>query len=97
MHFVISWDIPTTTPNRSDFENRLVSCFSNKRYNKPLTTFYIVHADTRDEYSTILANLQNVSRSIPSIKLIISPLMAAGRYDGLLNNQTWTEINQISG
>lgn len=95
MHCVISWDIPTT-PNRDTYQNQLIECFSKYLHSKPLTTFYIVKIPSQSEYSTMVTNLQNIGKTIGSgFKLVISPVMTGGRYDGLLNTTFWTTINQI--
>jgi hypothetical protein len=97
MHFIVSWDLPAATVNRADFERQLENCFSNFQNNKPLTTFYIIRVENQADYSTILTSLQNVGRTIPGFRLIVSPIMTGGRYDGLHSNDVWQLINQISG
>ncbi len=98
MHFVVSWDIPVTTVNREGLESQLIGCFNSYQYVKPLTTFYIVKVSSQTEYSNILTNLQTIGKSIPGgFRLVISPLMTGGRYDGLHDNETWQTINHISG
>ncbi|MDD4970218.1 MAG: hypothetical protein PHT07_12405 [Paludibacter sp.] len=98
MHFIVSWDIPTATNNRDGFERQLIDCFNSYQHVKPLTTFYIINVPSQTDYSNIFTNLQNVGKTIPeSFRLIVSPIMTGGRYDGLHDNETWMLINKISG
>jgi len=97
MHFIISWDIPVTVQNRETLEAQLVGCFSRFTHLKPLNTFYIVQVPTQADYSSIIASLQNVALPITDIKLVVSPIMNGGRYDGVLKTYLWTTINEISG
>lgn len=98
MHFIVSWDIPITIQNREDVEKQLVGCFSSYQFVKPLTTFYVVNVPAQSDYSNVLSNLQTVGKTISgAFRLVVSPIMTGGRYDGLHDNETWKLINQISG
>ena len=98
MHFIVSWDIPSTQTNRHHIESQLVDTFKKFPYVKPLTTYYIVKVDTQAQYSSVIANLQNVGKTAGNgFKMVISPVMNGGRYNGLHDNETWNLINQISG
>lgn len=98
MHFIVSWDIPITTPNREGIESQLIGCFNSYQYIKPLTTFYVIKVSSQTEYSNVLTNLQTIGKGISgAFRLVVSPVMTGGRYDGLLDNETWKTINQISG
>lgn len=98
MHFVTSWDIPATVKNRELLESQLIACFSQFPHSKPLTTFYIIQVPAQTDYINIKTNLQNVGKTIPGgFRLVVSPVMSGGRYDGLLITDNWTEINKISG
>lgn len=98
MHFIVSWDIPSKITNRESYENNLIECFNNFQSYKPVTTFYIIRVNTQLDYTNILNQLQNVGKNIGSgFKLVVSPIMNGGRYDGLLDNESWNIINQISG
>lgn len=97
MHFAVSWDIPVSTPNRADFETKLIDCFRSFQHVKPLTTFYIIKVASQNEYSNVLTNLQNVGKTVNGLRLVATPIMTGGRYDGLHINETWQAINQISG
>lgn len=96
MHFIVSWDIPATA-NRDTFENQLIDCFRKFRFVKPLTTFYIIEIPGQVEYNNIITALSAVGRTQPSFRFVTSPIMNGGRYNGLLINDEWTLINQITG
>jgi hypothetical protein len=98
MHFIVSWDIPSTHTNRQNIENQLVDTFREFPFVKPLTTYYIIKVDNQAQYSSIIQNLQNVGKTAGNkFKMLVSPIMNGGRYNGLHDNETWTLINQISG
>jgi hypothetical protein len=52
---------------------------------------------SQNEYSNVLTNLQNVGKTVNGLRLVATPIMTGGRYDGLHINETWQAINQISG
>ncbi|MFY0483470.1 hypothetical protein ACI6PS_12775 [Flavobacterium sp. PLA-1-15] len=97
MHFIVSWDIPATIPNRETFENQLRECFRQFRFVKPLTTFYIIEVPSQIEYNNIISALSTLGRTQPGFRFVVSPIMNGGRYNGLLQNDEWTLINQITG
>jgi len=99
MHFVVSWDIKTSTePRRGEIATALKNCLKPYSWVRPLTTFYIVSVSSQQVWGTILQCFQAVClRYKDEIHLVMSPLMQGGRYDGILPQNLWTEINQRTG
>ena len=97
MHFVVSWDIAATGEEWSRINTELQTVLKPYSWARPLTTFYIVNVGSLETWNKILKDLQVVAKRQPhKIDLLLTPLMLAGRYDGLLSEQMWNEINARS-
>lgn len=95
MHFIVSWDIPNTASRLSQ-EERLVQCFAQHPYVKPLTTFYIVQVPDDAAFQAVRLALNAAGQQIPQARLVCSPLMVGGRYSGLLLLEEWANLNKLS-
>lgn len=61
-----------------------------------LSTFYIIHVDTNDDWQRILDAMTTLSRTNPHLNFIMSPLMNGGIYNGYIPQNQWAAINQLS-
>ncbi|GAA5540437.1 hypothetical protein Brsp02_01039 [Brucella sp. NBRC 113783] len=92
MHLVVSWDI-TDGANRSNISDEMISVLKPYSWYRPLTTFYIIKTDLLGR-DAIISGLNAIARKYPGrTRFVVSPLMQ-GTYQGILNNNDWTEINQ---
>ena len=51
---------------------------------------------SNEDYVKINTALDIISKTIPNLQLIISPMMNGGVYNGWLKTTFWDEINEIS-
>jgi hypothetical protein len=93
MHFTIIWQI-SNSPN--DYGAMIRSYLNGFTFIEPIPQYFIVRVNNMLEYQNILTNIR--SRLIPVIglRIIFSPLMVSGKYDGLLPTGLWPTINNIT-
>ncbi len=97
MHFVLTYDLSATGERRAEIERQIDDVLHPYRHTRHLTTFYIIHVDTRQQWVDIRNQLQNLARSISEIfHFIMSPTMSGGVYDGFLITTEWEDINSIT-
>jgi hypothetical protein len=97
MHFVLSYDLGADGARRSELEEQIQSIISPYRNVKRLTTFYIIHIESGIVWESIRSQLTNLSVSIPErLHFIMTPLMDGGKYNGMLQEDQWDEINAIT-
>ncbi len=97
MHFVLTYDIHSSGQERSNIENQINEVINQYSWVKPLTTTYVVNVAGQNQWDLILNALQNISRNNPSkLNFLMTPLMSGGRYNGMLNENLWIEINNRS-
>lgn len=97
MHFVLSYDLGATGERRTQIENEIHSVISPYRNVKRLTTYYIIHVESSAVWETIRRQLTNLSSSIPErLHFIMTPLMDGGKYNGILPEDQWNEINAVT-
>jgi hypothetical protein len=98
MHCVVSWDITDAfLPLRSHIEAEMVVALHPHAWVKPLTTFYVVQFFGSDDYHKMISRLQSVGLKYPGrCRIIVSPLMVGGRYNGSLNQAEWNQLNLMS-
>jgi hypothetical protein len=97
MHFVLTYDIHSTGQTRSNIENQISAVINQYSWVKPLTTTFVVNVQGQAQWDIILNALTNISRNNPSsLNFLMTPLMSGGRYNGMLNENLWVEINNRS-
>lgn len=97
MHCVFSYDLAATGERRRDIEDHILSILAPYRNVRRLTTFFIVHVQTQEQWNDLLGALTDYLRPMPErAHFILSPPMSGGVYNGLLGGNEWTEINEIS-
>lgn len=97
MHFVISWDIKTQGERRSSIESLLFAGLKNFSWVRPLTTFYIVQINTLNDWNNLFNYFISISKYYQNeINFIMTPPMSGGRYNGLLPQNLWKDINNKS-
>lgn len=97
MHFVVSWDINAQGAEWNQHNEGLKTVLKPYSWARPLTTFYIVNVPSQQEFDFILNSLTQYSQSFPGkINIVMSPLMSGGRYNGVLPQNMWDEINSRS-
>lgn len=97
MHFVLSYDLSATGERRTELEGRIQTIINPYRHVKRLSTFYIVHVDNNAEWTTIRRQMTDLSQGIPErLHFIMSPLMEGGKYNGILPQGQWDDINVIT-
>lgn len=97
MHFVMSYDLSATGAHRTEIEGQIQTILNNYRHVQRLTTFFIIHVDNNNQWENIRQDLTALSNRITeSMHFIMSPLMDGGRYNGILTQGEWDEINNIT-
>lgn len=97
MHFVISWDISAQGTEWTDLNDKMRAILKPYSWARPLTTFYVVNVPSQETWNKILAELSTFAKGHPNkINFIMSPLMQGGKYNGILPNNMWDEINKRS-
>jgi hypothetical protein len=98
MHCTISWDVSDVfLPPRNVIDNELVGCLRPHPFAKPLTTFYIVQVPSQAAYDALISRLMSVSQKYPGrCRIVATPLMVGGRYNGILQQNEWVIINSLS-
>lgn len=98
MHFVFSYDLSLDSgTRRNEIVNQIEGILPVNNFVRRLSTFYIVHINNVEEWNAILNNMTNYSRGIPeNLNFIMSPCVTGGKYNGLLPNNEWDAINNLS-
>lgn len=97
MHFVLTYDLSAGGTRRAEIETSISQVLEAYPHVRRLSTFYVVHVDTSSQWDSIRVSLTNLSRDIPeNLHFIMSPLIEGGRYNGILPEGQWDEINVIT-
>lgn len=97
MHFVLSYDLSIESgPQRTQIVNQIEGILPENNYVRRLSTFYIVHVETNEEWQRILNEMTTLSRNTSQLNFIMSPLMSGGMYNGYIPQNQWAAINQLS-
>lgn len=97
MHFVLSYDLGADGTRRAEIEEKIQTIINKYRNVKRLTTFYIIHVGNSLEWENIRSQLTNLSVEIPEhLHFIMTPLMDGGKYNGILLEGQWEEVNAIT-
>ena len=95
MHCVVSWDIKSEGEAWKLLNDQLLEQLKGYSWVRPLNTFYIVQISSQENWTALLNKFQTVAKpGLDKIHLVMSPAMQGGRYDGMLPNSTWEEINK---
>lgn len=95
MHFALILDISLVHTNIDNVTSRAVATFSNRSYSNPITNYYIINVPGHFEYNNIVTSLTNISRET-GLRFIVTPIMNGGTYNGMIDANNWTSINNIS-
>ena len=93
MHFMVAWQADEELPKLSI---EMVNCFSGYKFAQLMNETYAVSVDNSEEYKAIYSKLMDVAKSNNTSRLIITPLMSAGRYIGWRTKDVWAEANRVS-
>jgi hypothetical protein len=94
MHFILTYDIHSSGNPRTIIENQISEVISQYSWVKPLTTTFVINVPSQTEWDVIFNSITNISQQNPNtLNFLMSPLMSGGRYNGMLNENLWTEIN----
>ena len=97
MHFVLTYDLTAEGQRRTEIENEITNILSPYQFVHRLSTFFIIHVDTLNQWETIRVALTELARRIPEqFFFIMSPAMSVGRYNGFLPQEQWNDINAIT-
>lgn len=96
MHFVLTYDITTTGPTRQSIEDDIHNIIRPYKWIKVLTTFYIIKINSKNDWQTILNSLGNTAKTKVYLRFVMSPPMVGGTYNGMLKNDEWNVINEIT-
>lgn len=97
MHFVLSYDLGAEGQRREEIEEQIRVILNPYQYVRKLTTFFIVHVNNQAESVAIRTTLTDLSQNIPErFHFIMSPMMEGGLYNGILPQNDWIDINQIT-
>ena len=97
MHFVLSYDLGATGTRRTQIQQDLDNILQPYRWARRLSTFYIIEVHNTQDWDTILAQLQTLSRNITQrFNFVMSPIMHGGRYDGILGEGDWDHVNEVT-
>ena len=98
MHVVVSWDIKASGERWTQIDTMMREALHAYSCVQPLPTFHIVHINGANDQRIIHQSLTALTESLPEkVYFVMTPAMAAGRYNGLLPKDTWSEINEMTG
>ena len=97
MHFLLTYDIHASGPQRTPIETSLQEILRPHNWVKPLTTTYIIQVAGQQQWNTIHGQLTQLGNThLRLFNFIMTPLIQGGRYDGFINPNLWSEINARS-
>ena len=97
MHFALTYDLSAQGARRNEIESRIEEILNPYVHVKRLTTFYIIHVNDNIAWEQIRQALTNLSQGIQEVfYFIMTPPIRGGRYNGILSNGEWDEINRIT-
>lgn len=95
MHFVVSWDIEAKSDRWNTINLDLRGTLDGHSWVRPLSTFYIVKIASQEQWNKIFAAITEKRKGYPEvIRVVMSPLMRGGRYNGLLPKDMWEKVNK---
>lgn len=95
MNFVVAWQLHRSEPEGSALESELRGVLAPYSWVKALDGVFVVRAAGKSEWDTIHRGLTRVAQDRP-VFVIMSPIMSGGKYNGLLEEDVWKEINEIT-
>lgn len=95
MHFVIGWQAHGPAAAADRIEAEFEGVIAPYKSVRTLDNVFIVQVEGQEEWDTILRGISRVGRDQP-VSVLMSPLMDGGRYNGLLLEDLWEEINAIT-
>jgi hypothetical protein len=96
MHFIVSWDIKASEPLWTQIDNEMKGQLVNFPSLRPLTTFYVVKAQSQADWDNILRGLQTVASRYSGVYFVMSPLMQGGSYNGWLPSDYWPQLTTLT-
>lgn len=97
MHLVVSWDISASGDRHTEINDNLKAGLDGYSWARPLTTFYVVRINAESDREAIRDRLVKVAGGVSEkVHVVLSPVMAGGRYDGYLPKDMWDKLNQRS-
>ncbi|MEW6053382.1 MAG: hypothetical protein AB1552_06270 [Nitrospirota bacterium] len=75
MHFVVSWEITPTVTQYEEINNTLIEVFRGYSWLRLLPSFYILEADSQNEWNVIHQNLLTIAQKYEGeVNFLMSPL-----------------------
>lgn len=97
MHFVLSYDLSIAAGvQRDQIVEQIERILPENNFVRRLSTFYIIHIESNNDWQRILDAMTALSRNTPQLNFIMSPLMNGGIYNGYIPQDQWAAINQLS-
>ncbi len=97
MNFVMTYDLKLEGQERKDCEERIEMVLESYKYTKQLTTFFVVHIESYNQWDQILAGLSAIAKEVSGkFYFIMSPPVSGGRYNGYMPKASWNDINSIT-
>lgn len=95
MHIVISWDIKTSEDRWSQINENMKEALKPYSWIRPLSTLYIVQINGENDRRIIHDSLVALASSLSErVHFVMTPIIASGRYNGLLPKDMWPKINE---
>lgn len=100
MHLIVSWDITAQGQRWCDINTQLVAALGQRRFEKPLNTFYVVRVFSEADRQQIQQGLLAVAKAVrPTevVHFVLSPVIQFPmRYDGFLPAPHWPRMNEVT-
>lgn len=99
MHFIVAWDIDVPKEQLHHVERKMNFLLNQFTWVRPLEqNMFIVKAKSQTEWNRLNRGLLGVAEAYPedAVNFIMSPLMSGGTYDGLLKEDLWNDVNDIT-
>lgn len=98
MHFILAWDSEAPDRRSNEIENQIEGCIKIYAYVSPIQNVYLIQVRSSKDYERIQNGLTLISETFESddMNFIMSPLMKGGTYDGIVPEDLWAAINNIT-
>jgi hypothetical protein len=97
VHLIVSWEIDAQKERWTEINEALRRQLDAFSWAKPLSAFYVVRVSSAEDRDGIFGDLQRVVGSTPEqVRVIVSPVISKGLYEGCLPQDHWLHVNEIA-
>jgi hypothetical protein len=93
VHVVVAWEIKDGS-RKAEISSALKGALKGYYWVRALGDVSIVKVNSDDDRDTLGESLKAVARELGGVRIIYSPAMEGGRYNGWLPKALWAKIRQ---